>query len=164
MKSEAAQFEIKKSYLFSNLDQSEVNELSRLAQLEVLNPGDALYSHGQTIDSFYLVHYGTVKVGIIGTEGEAEVHFVIGNGGTIGEASLVSDRPRISEAHAIERTEVVKISVEKLRAFFDRHPTAATKVYRALAEHFAYSLSHLGKEMVRMRESQHFGKHKLASL
>jgi CRP-like cAMP-binding protein len=157
MKTEAAQIEIKKSYLFSDLDPSEVSELSRIAQLDVLNPGDELYS-------VYIVHYGSIKVGIAGPKGEIEAQFVVGTGGTIGEAALVSDHPRISEAHAIERTELVTISIEKLNAFLERHPVAATKVYRSLAEHLAYTISHLSKEMVRLRESQHLGKHKFASL
>ena len=156
--------ELKKAYLFQDFSEDEFNEIMRLSQHEILNVGDQLFVKGAQTDAFFIVHYGSVRLYATGPEEEMEYSLYVGSGGIIGEAVMASQEPRAMNAEILERTEILKIPSRKLTQFFEHHPKAEIKFYRALSRHLAHNMQSMLSEFLRVRESHHAEKHGISSI
>ncbi len=58
---------------------------------------------------------------------------MLGTGSHFGELGLLDDAPRSASVRANERTELVKVDGERLRALLDAEPAIAARFYRAVA-------------------------------
>ncbi len=129
---------LKSVYLFKELSPKEMEALAALVKMEVVNPGDEVFSEGDTATSLYVIKYGSVRIRRAGTDANASVGVEIaqlGTGSHFGELSFIDGEPRSATVSAIEKSEILRIGFDELKKFFQDHPLAAVKFYHSLA-HF----------------------------
>ena len=81
--------------------------------------GDYFFREGEAGENAYLIMAGEVEV--IRKIGDQEVVIAqVGEGGIVGEMSLVDAKPRSASARAISETEVIVISMDDMKMRLER--------------------------------------------
>ncbi|HTQ04477.1 MAG TPA: cyclic nucleotide-binding domain-containing protein [Polyangiaceae bacterium] len=112
------------------LPEAAVLELFAEAKLELVQPGEALFSQGDAPRDFFLVRNGFLRAARRDGAGERVLTY-FREGDALGLASLLQNEPAQSfTALAVGRAEVVRVSGEALRRLFARYPNA----YAGLAQ------------------------------
>lgn len=125
---------LKNIYLFKELTNSELDQLSALANVETYSSGDEVFAEGDDATSLFIIKYGSARIRRAGQEDGVDIA-QLGTGGHFGEMSFVDGEARSATVVALEKTEMVKVDFKDLSTYFESHPAAAVKFYRALS-HF----------------------------
>lgn len=104
----------------SKSETSQVTDKSRSSLGKVMIPaGDYFFREGEAGENAYLIMAGEVEV--IRKIGDQEVVIAqVGEGGIVGEMSLVDAKPRSASARAISETEVIVISMDDMKMRLER--------------------------------------------
>jgi CRP-like cAMP-binding protein len=151
--------ELKKTNLFSDFSEHQLNDILHLTKRETLNSGDMLISPGTVPTDFYMIHFGSVRIHLDGPQGKSESSSVIGTGGLLGMIGVATSEPWMISAEALEHTELVVFPLADLDRYFSAHAESALKFYRALSRHLGHSMRNSLLELVRLRESSAIEKH-----
>lgn len=119
-------------YLFKDLLPQELTSLSALAKVHTFNKDEEVFRAGEPAQSLFVIRHGTVKIRFAGKDAEIEVA-QLGTGAHFGEMSFVDGQARSATAVAVERSELLEIDFDALRAFFDKNPATGLKFYRSLS-------------------------------
>ncbi len=111
--------------IFALLDQAERGTLAELLDTVRFDKGDTLFSYGDAGDALYIVLHGRVQVYVENNEGEKIMLGENERGDVFGEISLFDGGPRTATAVAIEDSECLTLSREKLLDLIREHPHAA---------------------------------------
>jgi uncharacterized membrane protein len=111
--------------IFSLLDESERGTLADLLDTVRFDKGDTLFSYGDAGDALFIVLHGRVQVYVENNEGEKIMLGENERGDVFGEISLFDGGPRTATAVAIEDSECLTLSREKLLDLVREHPHAA---------------------------------------
>ncbi|HKK14057.1 MAG TPA: Crp/Fnr family transcriptional regulator [Gammaproteobacteria bacterium] len=84
--------ELRESYLFSSLDESQLDRVKRSLRILQLTEGQHLFDHGQNADRFFLVRRGQIKLYRISMEGAEKVVEIVQPGESFAEAIMFMDR------------------------------------------------------------------------
>lgn len=117
-------------FIFGQLDDFDVDWLSRLGTTERIPAGSVLIREGEPIDAVYVVLDGAFAVSRRSPGwGVAE----IGAGEMIGEMSFVDASPPSADVRATTDALVARIPREKLQERLDSDPGFASRFYRAVS-------------------------------
>ncbi|MBI4332927.1 MAG: Crp/Fnr family transcriptional regulator [Chloroflexi bacterium] len=119
---------LRRSSLFSDLEEKHLIELSRLAAERSLKAGQFLFFEGDPTTSSYLVVSGIVKLLRHSTSGVDLITGVYGEGDMLGTTLLFVDGLHPSSAQAIVDTRVLSISRSDLIAFLHHNPELSTRI------------------------------------
>jgi CRP-like cAMP-binding protein len=120
-------------YLFKDWATADLDKVAKIAKAEVYNITDEIFSQGDSASYLYIIKYGSVRIQQKG-EGSSEVEVAtLGTGAHFGEMAFLDAENRSATVTAMERSEIVAISFDELRAFLSTHQDAAVKFYHALA-------------------------------
>jgi len=114
---------LKKSELFSNLDDRILGDLLDICQYYTLSKGATSVSQHKTDDSFYIVISGRAKVSAYNHEnGREHITFLLGPGDTFDLIGLLYEKCNNVFATSLEKMEILSTSMTQVRAWINQHP------------------------------------------
>lgn len=122
--------QLSRFYLFSELQQAQIEQLVAGTRLLEVPRGTTLFSRGDRANGFYLLLDGQVKLGVTSPQGDEKVLSLIHPGESFGEAVLFLERPFPIYAEATLDSKVLLITRD---AIFDILDNDVTVVRRMLA-------------------------------
>lgn len=105
---------LKRAMPFQMVGPDVLTSIARLAKWESHAKGDVLYQMGNEADDIYLVSSGRVQHTLHGNNGVGALEKTMHSGEVFGWAAILEDQPRLATTVCLERTELVRISGEKL--------------------------------------------------
>lgn len=113
---------LKKSLLFSGLDEENLAQVEAIAVRRPFAKGESLFADGEIANGFYLLAEGSMKLCKISPDGREKVlHFVHG-GETFAEAAFFGDGKYPAEAKALENGEALFFPRESFMGLLERNP------------------------------------------
>jgi CRP-like cAMP-binding protein len=119
--------------LLAALDASVIAELASVSHLTTVPRGDVLFLEGEPSNRMIVVLSGRVRIYRNSAEGDELVLAHVGPGGSIGELSVIDELPRSASAQAIERSRIISVPSDRMRAALATSPTAVLDIARQLA-------------------------------
>lgn len=123
---------LKRSLIFSGLNDGDLNALSKLAVSHSFNAGEFVFWEGDVPAHFFVVTSGRVKVLKHSSLGKEFVVAFFGPGDVFGEVAVFEERPYPASAQAISDTEVLGIGRDRFLAFLSGHPEVALRIINML--------------------------------
>ncbi len=113
---------LKKSLLFSALNDENLAEVAAIATKKTFNKGESLFSEGEKATGFYLLASGSIKLCKISPDGKEKVlHFAYPSE-TFAEAAFFGDGAYPAEARALEKGEALFFPKEAFMGLLERNP------------------------------------------
>jgi Fe-S-cluster-containing hydrogenase component 2/CRP-like cAMP-binding protein len=109
------------SSVFANLEHDLLKNLAARARLRVFHRGDVIVREGEEGSRFFFIRSGMVKV-FKQQSGRDIVLAYLSAGQYFGEMAVLSGKPRIASAGAIDRVEVIELSREDFLECVESHP------------------------------------------
>jgi CRP/FNR family cyclic AMP-dependent transcriptional regulator len=135
--------------IFALLDENERQALAHLLETEYFKKGQEIFGYGDQGDSIYIVRSGKVQVFIENDEGDTLIVSEPGPGEPFGEISFLDAGPRTATAHAVEDTECLTLTRERLLEFIDQHAHAAIDLLTVMGRRWRMTDQLLRKHVVR---------------
>ena len=114
--------------LFADLDETEMEFLSRRAVTRQYPRNTIFMTEGDYSDSLYCILSGRVKVFLNDDEGKEIILNVQGPGEYFGELALLDSGPRSASVMALEKCRLSVISKADFEDFLAKHETAQKKI------------------------------------
>jgi hypothetical protein len=118
--------------LFDALTNPQLTEVARLAESCELVGGKPLFMAGDTVDYFYIVRVGLLRV----LKNDVEVAR-IGPGECVGEMAVLAGIDRTATVEAIEDTRLLRFDAEDFLALLETYPEIGRALLRALVRRLA---------------------------
>lgn len=126
--------EIKKSRLFRELPDSELEKLSEISREQSFNDGDRVAAEGAESTDIHLIVMGSVRISKRTESGIEEEIAILGSGSYLGETCLLDSQAVTAvSAKALEKTFVLNIPATAFHALCDEDPVVGYHAYRAIA-------------------------------
>ena len=113
---------LKKSLLFSGLDEENLHEVATIAAKRVFSKGEALFADGDPATGFYLLASGSIKLCKISPDGKEKVLHFVHPSETFAEAAFFGDGKYPAEARALEKGEALFFPRESFMGLLERNP------------------------------------------
>ena len=117
-----------------------------LAQGQPLRPvaaGQLLYLQGTAADCFYYLVNGSVRSYVSTSDGTERTLTIHHTADLMGEASFFDGCPRVSSAVALQDSQVVLVTRERLNGLFSAHPELAMSMLQHLSRTIRTLSNHL---------------------
>ena len=144
---------LKRLLIFSGLNESELNELSKLAFERSLKPGEFVIWEGDAPDYFYVITEGRIKILKHSSLGKEFIIAFFGPGEMVGEVAVFEDKPYPASASAVTDTKVLGIKKDDFLSFLSGCPQVALKILNVLGGRLRNAHSRL-KDMAGERVDQ----------
>ena len=119
--------------IFSPLTADELNALAAGVTGRVFAPGEAIIRAGDSGDSMFVVHRGSVDVRV-DSNGTQRTIKRLGEGAFFGEMALFTGEPRTASVVAAEETEVLEIGHEAMKGLFRTNPDLVEAISHTINE------------------------------
>ena len=113
---------IKKSLLFSGLEEAYLAEVAAIAQSRPITKNESLFTEGEVAQGFYLLASGSIKLCKTSPDGKEKVLHFVHPGETFAEAAFFGDGRYPAEARALESSAVVFFPREAFLGLLERNP------------------------------------------
>jgi len=123
---------LKRSLIFSGLNDGDLDALSKLAVSHSFKAGEFVFWEGDVPAHFFVVTSGRVKVLKHSSLGKEFVVAFFGPGDVFGEVAVFEERPYPASAQALSDTEVLGIGRDRFLAFLSGHPEVALRIINML--------------------------------
>jgi CRP-like cAMP-binding protein len=124
---------LKKSELFRELDDGNVEKLAVRVRHLSYGPDNVLFRQGDPGLSLYIVASGQVRINLESVPGRDIVPALLGPGETFGELAVLDGLPRSATATTTTDTELLMLSREDLLTLLEEDPVAMKAMLRNLA-------------------------------
>ena len=124
---------LKRAMPFQMVGPDVLTSIARLAKWESHAKGDTLYQMGDEADDIYLVSSGRVQHTLHGNGDGGGLEKTMHSGDVFGWAAILEHQPRLATTVCLERTEVVRISGEKLLNLLKSSPAVGDVVMSRFA-------------------------------
>ncbi|MBI1919857.1 MAG: Crp/Fnr family transcriptional regulator [Geobacter sp.] len=124
---------LRKSLLFSGLDEENLSEVAAIATKRTFAKGEALFTEGEPAVGFYLLASGAMKLCKISPDGREKVLHFVHPGETFAEAAFFGDGKYPAEARAIEKGEAIFFPREGFMGLLERNPRFSLNLIIALS-------------------------------
>jgi CRP/FNR family transcriptional regulator len=118
--------------LFDTLTNPQLTEVARLAESCELQRGKPLFMAGDTVDYFYIVRAGLLRV----VKGDSEVAR-IGPGECVGEMAVLAGTDRTATVEAVDDTRLLRFDAEDFLALLETYTEIGRGLLRALVRRLA---------------------------
>ncbi|MCC5815756.1 MAG: cyclic nucleotide-binding domain-containing protein [Leptospira sp.] len=144
---------LKKIYLFSSLDESELGKISNIAKLKSVFQGDTVFQEGNEAHSLYVVKFGTLKILTNTKESGTDVGLTtISVGDHFGEMAFFDNDKRSATVEAMEKSELLEISFNELSGVLESNPSIQLKFYKAISSYLIKRVRMLTQDLSYARE------------
>jgi small-conductance mechanosensitive channel/CRP-like cAMP-binding protein len=116
--------------LFAPLASEQRDELAARAVERLYGQGEKIVRQGEPGGSMFVVHRGRVRV----VEASGRELAVFGEGGYIGEMSMLTGQPRSATVEAAEECHLVELTAESLREVALANPEVVTRISAVVTE------------------------------
>jgi CRP-like cAMP-binding protein len=130
--------------IFSNLDYSHLVELNRIQQRIVCADGSVIFTKGDQPQGIYCVCSGRVKLSIYSSDGRAVIVGIATAEDVIGSKGLLSRKPHILTAEAIEMTQLLFIKKDDILNFLRRNGDVGLRLAEKLGNELYGAYQELG--------------------
>jgi CRP-like cAMP-binding protein len=127
---------LKRSLIFSGLNDRDLNALSMLVVSHRFKAGEYVFWEGDAAAHFYVVSSGRVKVLKHSSLGREFVVAFFGPGEVFGEVAVFEERPYPASAQAVSDTELLGIGKDRFLAFLSGHPEVSLRIINMLGGRF----------------------------
>ncbi len=138
---------LKKTELFRNFTESELEQIAKITREKKISKGDFLFEEGCQRSHIHLICSGKVKLSKQTPFGEKKDIVEFNKYDFIGEGAIVDDSPHSTSAEALKSTEVLQIDAEKLKEVLHQNGTISVKIFteitQILSRRMAYSNTRL---------------------
>jgi len=124
---------LKKSLIFSGLNDEEITELARLCAEKRLTAGEFAFMEDDPPDWFFLVATGKIKAVKTSSAGKDFIIAFFGPGEIFGEVAVFENRAYPASAQAVEDSTVLGIRRDDLLKFLSRRPEVALRIVSVLS-------------------------------
>jgi CRP-like cAMP-binding protein len=123
---------LKRSLIFSGLNDGDLNALSKLAVSHSFKAGEFVFWEGDGPAYFYVVSSGRVKVLKHSSQGKEFVVSFFGPGEVFGEVAVFEERPYPASAQAVSDSELLGLGRERFVSFLSSHPEVSLRIINML--------------------------------
>jgi CRP/FNR family transcriptional regulator, dissimilatory nitrate respiration regulator len=113
---------LKKSLLFSGLDDEHLAEVAAIVVKRPFAKGESLFSEGEVANGFYLLAEGSMKLCKMSPDGREKVLHFVHPAETFAEAAFFGDGKYPAEAKALEKGEALFFPREAFMGLLERNP------------------------------------------
>ncbi len=113
---------LKKSLLFSGLDEENLTEVAMIATKRSFSKGETLFTDGEPATGFYLLASGSIKLCKFSPDGKEKVLHFVHPSETFAEAAFFGDGKYPAEARALEKGEALFFPRESFMGLLERNP------------------------------------------
>jgi CRP/FNR family transcriptional regulator, dissimilatory nitrate respiration regulator len=113
---------LKKSLLFSGLDQEYLAEVAAIAVKRTFGKGETLFNDGETATGFYLLASGSIKLCKMSPDGKEKVLHFVHPSETFAEAAFFGDGKYPAEAKTLENGMALFFPREAFMGLLERNP------------------------------------------
>ena len=106
---------LKKIYLFTNLDNNELEHILNIASAKSYKKNEIIFNEGDKGDAFYVVLKGSVRISTVVPGVGEEALAILKKGNYFGEMALIDNAPRSASAIANEDTILLAITDANFR-------------------------------------------------
>ncbi len=122
--------ELRYMQFFSELDDAELEAVSKIMVRKKYKPGDHVCKETDRGDSLYIIRKGEVKACKIAADGELFTLTVMHDGDIFGEMSFLDDRPHSASIVAISDLEVLVMTRKEFETLVDTNPWVVYKLLK----------------------------------
>jgi CRP-like cAMP-binding protein len=119
--------------LFSELNESELQEVAAHAQIRNVPNDTTIFYEGDPADAVYVVVNGRVKVVTTSTDGKEFILTVLGAGQVFGEMGLLETAPRSASVITITEVELMTIKRDDFDRLIENRPSISRKLMAILS-------------------------------
>ncbi|MEE8470580.1 MAG: Crp/Fnr family transcriptional regulator [Dehalococcoidia bacterium] len=123
---------MKKSLIFSSLDDDELTELCDITFEHSFDPGEFVFWDGDDPDWFYIVAEGKIKVLKHSSSGRDFIIAFFGPGEMFGEVAVFENKPYPASAQAADEVKVLGIKREDFLSFLTNRPEVVLRIINVL--------------------------------
>lgn len=124
---------IKKTLLFSGLEDEYLNEVAEIAVRRLFAKGETLFTEGEKAEGFYLLSSGSLKLCKISPDGREKVLHMVHPVETFAEAAFFGDGRYPAEARGVEKGEVLFFPREAFMGLLERNPRFSMNLIASLS-------------------------------
>ena len=124
---------IKKSLLFSGLEEEHLLEVAEIAVRRPFIKGETLFSEGERAQGFYLLAEGSLKLCKISPDGREKVLHMVHPVETFAEAAFFGDGCYPAEARGVEKGEVLFFPRDSFMGLLERNPKFSLNLIASLS-------------------------------
>jgi CRP/FNR family transcriptional regulator, cyclic AMP receptor protein len=125
---------LKQATLFGGCPPEALADLARVALLQVLPAGAAIFAKGEPGDRLYIVVSGKVRISTTGPDAQQLTLNILGPGALFGEVALADGGARTADASAIGAVELLVLHRRDIHDVLMRRPEVAMRMLAALSE------------------------------
>ncbi len=142
---------LKKTSLFEQLNDKQIEEIAKLGPLRDVMVGEELFIEGEEAKSFFVVETGTIE---ISRKGEKESNTVsrLSAGMFFGEMALFDPAPRAGTARVAENGRVFEFNYEKVTSWLEKNPEIALGFYRGALKTLCRRIRHTTQDLSSLKE------------
>lgn len=123
---------LKKSLIFSSLNEEELSGLVGLAVERSFQPDEFIFWEDDEPDYFYVIARGRIKVVKHSSSGKEFIIAFFGPGEMFGEVAVFEGKPYPASAQAISASKVLGIKRQNFLDFLATHPQVALRIINIL--------------------------------
>jgi CRP-like cAMP-binding protein len=120
---------------FSNMSDSEADNLADRLVLRRYDAGQIIFHHGDPGGLLYIIVKGKVKIAHSTLEGQEAFLAILGAGEFFGELALIDESPRSATAEALAKTETLTLHRDEFVRYLRNNPEFAHHVLQTMAQH-----------------------------
>lgn len=125
---------LKKSEIFSVLNDDEVEKISGLFEEIKFKNNDTIFVEGDPSDKFYLVAEGSVKIIKHTMMGKDIILEIMSPGDVFGGVAVLDKRPYPAAAQAMDSTTAIRISRQKLMEIMEDYPILKLEIVKYFSD------------------------------
>lgn len=125
---------LKKSELFSSLEDRELQNISKLFEEVTFRNNETIFAEGDPSDKFYLVAEGSVKVLKHTVVGKDIILEMMSPGDIFGGVAVLDRKPFPASAQAMESTRVIMISRLNLIKIMEEYPVLKLEIVKHFSD------------------------------
>ena len=152
---------LKRSELFSGLDQTMLDRIAVRSQTVVLEKGDTICKEGEAGDRMFILIGGEASVIKEMGWGRRELKRM-GPGEVFGEMALITREKRVATVIALTKTQCLQINQRDFTDLLDQDPIFAQRVLRIQTKRLQTSDERNARELLQAHQTLIFGMAKLA--
>jgi CRP-like cAMP-binding protein len=120
--------------VFKGLNNEEVDALNQVVKSRTYHKGEFIFREGDSSDTLYVVHKGTIKVSKVTEEGKEQIIRILFPGDFFGQYALLENKKHYADAEVLEDTTVCHLHKNDFKIILERNPAMAMNFMMALSE------------------------------
>jgi len=120
--------------LFSDLPESQLNEVCRIAVDRFFHRKETVFSEGDDGNGFFIVASGTVKVYKVSPDGKEQILHIFGPGEPVGEVPVFTGQPFPASAEALVKSHLLFFPRKAFVDLISENPFLSLNMLAVLSE------------------------------